>query len=243
MMSSDINKVNILLVQNLFSSSDAGVDGLGDDDRPISLRVSTLDCVMLARFRRPIDTLQLAMLARALLAEAPTLGPAVRFRFGPIGGTCSDVVRRRLGSMFAKPSEAECVGEGVNDSPKGLLDLLSRSLSFALFVDEDTDDGVGGDVMCPSPDKAVVATAFDKLADPDDELVGNGGIRPPLKDSRDDELARDAGRNGECTIGECVFAICRVGEGGVCCISGDGVLFSYGGVEGIVSSCESAGFA
>jgi hypothetical protein len=71
-------------------------------------------------------------------------------------------------------------------------------------VVDDTDDDVGGDAIGPSPDKAIVAAALGRLVEPDEELVGNGGIRPPLNDNRDDELARDPGRNGDGTLGECV---------------------------------------
>ena len=47
----------------------------------------------------------------------------------------------------------------------------------------------------------MVSVAPAMLADPDEELVGNGGILPPLNERHDDELAREPGRRGDGTPG------------------------------------------
>ena len=165
-------------------------------DRPVSFAIV---CATLVRLRRPIETLQLARLAIGF----EMIGPAIECRFDSVDGTCSDVVRgRRLGRTFANPSVAECVGKGVaEDSRSGLLDLLSANLALVRSVVEDTDDEVGGDETVASPDNAVVGAALAMLPDPDEELVGNGGILPPLNERRDDELAREPGRRGDGTPG------------------------------------------
>ena len=78
---------------------------------------------------------------------------------------------------------------------------MSANLAIFRSVVEDTDDEVGGDETVASPDNAVVGAALAMLPDPDEELVENGGILPPLNERRDDELAREPGRRGDGTPG------------------------------------------
>lgn len=97
-----------------------------------------------------------------------------------------------------------------------------------------------------SEDNAVVGAAFDAPGEPDTELRGKGAMRPPLKDIREEvlPLAREPGRKGDDTLGECASAASLVGEGGAIGGSfedGEGVLLRAGGVGGIVSSGLSTG--
>ena len=59
-----------------------------------------------------------------------------------------------------------------------------------------------------------MAAAFAFPDDPEDELVGNGGMRPPVTEKREAVLALEPGRKGEDTLGEWPIAACRVEEVG-----------------------------
>lgn len=69
----------------------------------------------------------LARLANALDAVVATLELSVDGKrlFAPIAGTCSEVVRRRPNKTLVIPSDAECVGDGVDDRSR----LLDRQTS------------------------------------------------------------------------------------------------------------------
>lgn len=89
------------------------------------------------------------------------------------------------------------MGGGVKDCSG----FPSRS-SITLF--EDTGEG-GLELAECSEVRAVVGDAFVGAAEDAPVDRTNGAMRPPLKDTRDDEvlLAREPGRSGEDITGEC----------------------------------------
>lgn len=203
----------------------------------------------LTLFLRPKDIVMPTRLARVLVAVVgePTVACLFTAEVVVDAGTCSDVVRRRP-RTFDMPSLAESVGEGVDNR----FGLVIRSSEILLLVVpftclwEEVDDEDGGDATGRSDDRAVVGAAFEDPVVPEDEdPLGNGAIRPPLNDSRVDDvpLAREPGRRGEETLGECAIAVLRVGEGGAGAprVDGEGVRLRVGlGDPGIVSSGVSA---
>lgn len=95
------------------------------------------------------------------------------------------------------------MGEGVEER----TELPTRSES-AFVLDRfafDEREELGGEFAGISDDKAVVGAAFAVTGEPDVvTLLPNGAIRPPLKDTREDELllAREPGLRGDGTLGE-----------------------------------------
>lgn len=172
----------------------------------------------------------MAVVAPAFDATVGFVGDLLLIFTRVVGRTCSEVVRLLLERMFDIPSEYDCVGDGVDDS----MGLLAYRSCLSADV-----DGVAG-ALTGFSESAVVAAAFDVDPAPTGPL-GKGASLPPLKDKRDDELAREPGRKGEGRGGECARLCTRLGEGGggpLTCGEGDGVLLREcpGGVAGMVSS-------